>query len=411
MNQLIKDKNFLLSNLNYFLIIILPITILAGSLVSNITIILISIFFILDLVQRKNNFILKDINFYFLLLIYFYLVFNSFFISENSHAPLKGLAFIRFILLSYAIFFYSKIFDYSFLKYWAIIFLIVSFDIVFEFFLGFNTIGYESIYIGRIASFTGDELKIGGFYFGFIFLSLAFFSKKKIFIPLLIIFLFISLAIGERSNFLKISIMYFCFFLFFANTSYFKKFCTMVIIFLLIFFVANQSQNLKAKYNFIDILNLNENIERLNNKDSFNSMVYENRYLIHYKIALNILKQNLFFGKGFKTYRTESYNEKYFDQSLEFSVGHGSTHPHQLHFEILCELGIIGYLLIISNFFYLLFKQSRLKKNFLTKGSILFLIATLVPLLPSGSFFTSYVATIFFINYAFLINTNIINNK
>ena len=185
----------------------------------------------------------------------------------------------------------------------------------------------------------------------------------------------------------------------------------MIIIFLSIFFVANQSQNLKAKYNFIGILNINENIERLNNEDSFNSIINDNRYLIHYKIALNILKQNLFFGKGFKTYRTESYNEKYFDQSLEFSVGYGATHPHQLHFEVLCELGIIGYVLIISNFFYLIFKQIRLKKNFLTKGSILFLIATLVPLLPSGSFFTSYVATIFFINYAFLINTNIINNK
>ena len=110
MNQLIKDKNFLLSSLNYFLIAILPITILIGSLVSNITVILISIFFIADLIHRKNNFVLKDINFYFLLLIYFYLVFNSFFISENSQAPLKGLAFLRFILLSYAIFFYSKYF-------------------------------------------------------------------------------------------------------------------------------------------------------------------------------------------------------------------------------------------------------------------------------------------------------------
>ena len=204
MNQLIKDKNFLLSSLNYFLIAILPITILIGSLVSNITVILISIFFIADLIHRKNNFVLKDINFYFLLLIYFYLVFNSFFISENSQAPLKGLAFLRFILLSYAIFFYSKIFNYSFLKYWVIIFLIVSFDIVFEFFFGFNTLGIKSNYIGRIASFTGDELKIGGFYFGFLFLSLAFFSEKKLFIPLLVIFFIISLVIGERSNFLKV---------------------------------------------------------------------------------------------------------------------------------------------------------------------------------------------------------------
>ena len=60
----------------------------------------------------------------------------------------------------------------------------------------------------------------------------------------------------------------------------------MIIIFLLIFFVANQSQNLKAKYNFIGILNINENIERLNNEDSFNSIINDNRYFIHYKIAL-----------------------------------------------------------------------------------------------------------------------------
>ena len=70
----------------------------------------------------------------------------------------------------------------------------------------------------------------------------------------------------------------------------------------------------------------------------------------------------------------ESYNEKYFDDTLEFSVGHGSTHPHQLHFEILSELGIIGYILIISNLIFLIYKQSSLKKNFLTKGSILFLL-------------------------------------
>ena len=107
----------------------------------------------------------------------------------------------------------------------------------------------------------------------------------------------------------------------------------------------------------------------------------------------------------------ESYNEKYFDDTLEFSVGHGSTHPHQLHFEILSELGIIGYILFISNLIFLIYKQSSLKKNFLTKGSILFLIASLFPLLPSGSFFTSFVATIFFINYSFLLNSSILIKK
>ena len=59
------------------------------------------------------------------------------------------------------------------------IFLVVSFDILFEFFVGKNILGFESTYGGRIASFTGDELKIGGFYFGFLFICLAFFEKKK----------------------------------------------------------------------------------------------------------------------------------------------------------------------------------------------------------------------------------------
>ena len=57
MNQLIKDRIFLLSKLNYFLIIILPITILIGSLISNAIIVLISIIFVIDLIYRKNGFI------------------------------------------------------------------------------------------------------------------------------------------------------------------------------------------------------------------------------------------------------------------------------------------------------------------------------------------------------------------
>ena len=65
MNQLIKIEFFLLSKLNYFLIIILPITILIGSLISNAIIVLISIIFVIDLIYRKNGFILRDKNFYF----------------------------------------------------------------------------------------------------------------------------------------------------------------------------------------------------------------------------------------------------------------------------------------------------------------------------------------------------------
>ena len=179
MNQLIKDKKYLFSKFNYILITILPITLLVGSMASNITVILISLFFIIDLIIRKNNFLFKDNNFYFLIIIYLYLIFNSIFISNHPEAPFKAFAFIRFILLAYAINFYFKLYNNSFLKIWTLIFLIVSFDILFEFFVGKNILGFESSYYGRIASFTGDELKIGGFYFGFLFICLAFFENEK----------------------------------------------------------------------------------------------------------------------------------------------------------------------------------------------------------------------------------------
>ena len=40
-------------------------------------------------------------------------------------------------------------------------------------------LGFQSTYPGRIASFTGDEMKIGNFYFALLFIVLSFFKEKK----------------------------------------------------------------------------------------------------------------------------------------------------------------------------------------------------------------------------------------
>ncbi len=411
MNQLIKDKNNIFSKFNYILITILPITLLAGSMVSNITVVLIGLFFIIDLVSRKNNFFLKDKNFHFLIIIYLYLVFNSIFISNHPEALFKAFAFIRFILLAYAINFYFKLYNNSFLKMWTLIFLVVSFDILFEFFVGKNILGFESTYGGRIASFTGDELKIGGFYFGFLFICLTLFEdKKKILGLLLIVFFIIALIIGERSNFLKILIMYLMYLFFFMNISYLKKLAIFFLIPVVAILIVNIS-NLENKYNFSKYFNLEEILNQSEKNNNLIEVIKKDRHLTHYYISLKIFKENILFGKGFKTYRMESYNKKYYDDNFKISNDKGSTnlgatHPHQLHFELLSEFGIIGYLLIISNFLFVLIRSIYGKKEFLMKSSFLFIVATLVPFLPSGSFFTSYSATIFFINYSFLIKTN-----
>ena len=79
------------------------------------------------------------------------------------------------------------------------------------------------------------------------------------------------------------------------------------------------------------------------------------------------------------------------------------------------ETGIVGYLALFCFFSYYIFlgiKEYFNNKNIFLLSSLLFLIASLLPLIPSGSFFTSYTATIFWINFGFFIgNSKVINLK
>ena len=62
-----------------------------------------------------------------------------------------------------------------------IIYIIVTIDIIFEFVVGYNLLGLKSTYPGRIASFTGDEMKIGAYFYGFLIFS--FFVLKTPYLP------------------------------------------------------------------------------------------------------------------------------------------------------------------------------------------------------------------------------------
>jgi O-antigen ligase len=393
------------SNINIFLISILPIGLLAGSFISNLIILIICLIFIIEIIRKKEFFFIHDINFYFLIIINLYLFLNSYFISYNSESIFKSIGFLRFIFLAYAISYYYNLAGDKILKIWAFFFLIVSFDILFEYFFGKNIIGNSSDYHGRIASFTGDELKIGGFYFGFIFLSLSYFYKRqKIFILLSISFLIIALLIGERSNFIKIFIMYLIFFIFFFKISYLKKMIIILTLTVIPISIILGNSKLQSKFinqifdrKFIEIIKSDK--EEIDLK----KIISNNRYLSHYYVANNIFEKNIIFGSGFKTFRSESYKPEY----NKDEINGASTHPHQLHFEILSELGLLGYFLIILNLLFIVLKNLQYNYKIVNIAALLFVLSSMIPILPSGSFFTSYSSTIFFINYSFLIRRRI----
>ena len=176
---MLNNKTFYIQNLNIFLISILPLGLIIGTLISNTIIFLICIFFIYDLSIKNNFFYLNQKNFYFLIIIYIYLILNSYFISENQESLIKSFGFVRFIILAYAVSYYYRESGNRILKIWTLFFIIVSLDILFEYVFGKNILGFQSQYPARITSFSGDEMKIGGYYFGFILLSLFYLKKYK----------------------------------------------------------------------------------------------------------------------------------------------------------------------------------------------------------------------------------------
>ncbi len=387
------------------LISLLPVALIAGTAISNLFILLINIFFIYIIFKnKKTNFLLNKF-FIILILIWILLFLNSIFIGNNFDSFIRSFGFIRFILLIFAFkYFFEE--DDNFSKntvftIWFIIFNIVTIDIFIEFTTGSNIFGIESAYKGRIASFTGEELKIGNYYFGFILLALSFFynnyfkDKKYFFYLVVLIFMIASFLIGERSNFIKVFIACTIFMFLLDNKDYLKKLLILILSVFIVSIIIINNNYFKQRF-------VGEIISPIMNKGLL-SYVENSNYGKHYEIAKKIHKKNYLFGVGIKNYRLESGKKEY---NINYSNFGGDIHPHQIHYEFLAETGLVGYLIFLIFFifsiFYGFFRFFR-DRNLYILSSTLFILTTALPLIPSGSFFTSFTASIFWINYSFLI--------
>lgn len=132
----------------------------------------------------------------------------------------------------------------------------------------------------------------------------------------------------------------------------------------------------------------------------------QHQYGAHYFTAIKILKNNFYFGIGLKNFWQESSKDIYEDKNLLFSAARVNTHAHNTHLEFLSETGMVGYtcfLIFISIGIFLSIKNFLYKGNLLNLSGLLYFFVSLIPLIPSGSFFSTFNCTIFFINYAFMI--------
>ena len=197
------------------ILILIPIIFLTGSSVINSSIIIIDTYFLYVLFKNKDFKYLNNRFFYSLIIFWIYLIINLFLSINLIDSLPRSIGFLRFIIFAFAVNYFftqkSKSIKKIILNYWTLIFLFISFDLIFEFIFGYNLFGLESPFDGRLGGVMGEELKIGHFYSAFVLIILLNlnsiikknFNKDYIFYSIVILFLLVSLIIGERSNFVK----------------------------------------------------------------------------------------------------------------------------------------------------------------------------------------------------------------
>ena len=398
-------KNLFLSkvkSLSFYewVLLFFPLCLVMGPFWVNFSLILSSVIFFYELIKKNfyNKLKLKWIYFY--LIFVFYTILHSFFATDVLNSLQSSFFQFRYLLFSLFIFLcISDARNIGFIiKFWLVLVLLVSFDVIYQYFFLKNIFGLP-IRGARPSGVFGKELIVGAFV-AYISVPIIFYYfkkfnninlKEKILYSLIYLFLFTTVALtGERLSFLIFFVSSIIIFIF--NTSL-KKFFLLsmsLIVFLIIIYFNSSSFNSRVK-DFNNIL--------ANFYASSYGRLWESGYLLFDK--------NKIFGVGLKNYRVDCDNQ--IDPRPESIPQFCSSHPHNFFLEILSETGLVGFSIFFIFFFYLIFYlKNRIrylksdlnfkKYSSLLYGNILILLIYVWPLKTSGSFFTTWNGSFFWLN-------------
>ena len=404
----IKSESFI-NNLTTIIYSLIPVFLIIGTAVSEFAIILLTLRYLVEIVILKKIKLLKNNFIYFLLIIYLALLVNLIFSININNSLLRDLFFIKYIIFILGtVYFLSEKKDRLFLilKIWSLIMIIFSFDLFIQFFYHKNLIGLSSpIKYHRLSGFMGDELKAGSLLLAISFTATCFLIAHTKLKNTALLMLFISLLTifitGDRSNFIK-SIIIAVFLLLLIDKKYLKKvFFLSILSLTIVSFTISNNAVFKERY-------LNKIYYELkSNSFKINNYIKNNEYGKIYTSAYSLFLEKKIFGLGNKNYRIiceENFQHKYNLNIKNIEKLKCNTHPHQIYFEILSEHGLFGLmimLIVLLAFIYHNFYYVYISKNILLTSMFISIIITFIPLLPGGSFFTSFNATLFWINFSF----------
>ena len=394
------------------LVLIFPISFLFGRTLVEVFLILFSIYTIINLKKWKKYII--DNDYIIILLFFFYFavclstLINLEILNKLTDKPLLLKSFLNFRFIIYIIsvwyvldevIFKKKIFIFTIGVY--SLFLVDGYT---QFFSGQNLLGYQLISTGRLTGIFEDEQIFGSYIqkvLPLIFILFILIFKDKVnYLKLLLIILSFSTIIiffsGDRSALILYSFFLILSLIYLSNLRkiillnfLITSLLTSVIIF------TGLGKNLKSldkRYNLKSDYNI---LINKNNASSTKLKFVPKDYYGHYLIVKEMIKDNLIFGKGIKSFRVMCRTNLY-----PVENGVCSTHPHNYYLQSLSSGGLIAFFFLSLIFLIFTFKLIKLffnlfnnkKNNNILTLSIITVFVYLWPIIPTGNFFNNWIS-------------------
>jgi O-antigen ligase len=420
-------KSFFLDKILLFLVFFFPLIIVLRSAAINVATTVVSIIVLLNIFKKTQIKIFKNI-----LVIYIIIFFSFIFINSIIHfisfdLLLKSFGNFRYFLLSLAVFLVlDKMSDkkINFFIYFNItIISLIALDIIYQFIFYKNILGFPpgmcsnilSLKCTRFSGVFGDELIAGSYLSQIGFLILILFLKnlnlnKNFFYSLIKIFLsFFSILIilltGERNALLIIVIS--LFFIYFFKKKLINFFFIFLFLLTVIFFSAKKIESINIRF-----VKLFDGWVSTSKQATIINKITESPWSFHYQAAIELFLEKPILGHGSRSFRIKCENTNIDKKTREHTDQYRacSTHPHNYLLEFLSENGIIGGLFFVGLFFLIFASIYKMRKNHENENVLIIIgigsliLAIIFPFKPSGSFFSTFNASMLFYIFGFFLH-------
>ena len=410
----------IINNFFLFMFILVPVFLITGPALPDITISVCGIFFMFYFLFLKKNFnFIKDKFFIVTIIFWLSIIFISFFAIYKYKSFQDSIIFFRLLIIPTIGFFFFFNNKEKIKKAVTIIFVCVIFvliDTLFQYFnynseFGFQNdiLGFKSDWYGRLTGPFGNELIPGAYLSKFGLLGYLFFVfvkdiKYKNLLEILYLSLigFVCFASGERMALATYFLALF-FLLIFLKSKRFVFFSSISLsIFLIIIVIIfhpfyndykvinsthlHQGLTIEKYFDCPEdplkkcnkIINLQPSFIKV--LENFSSSAYGEIY----SVGLNMFLDNPITGVGISNYQTSCINiSKYKDMMVNYDC---ASHPHNLYIQWLSEGGIItfvAFLFLLFNILYFLFYGCN--NNIFKFVSIACILILFWPIMSTGS--------------------------